>query len=196
MLPTPHVALVSPDAEDSKERVRNIELGSESAFSALYDRTSALLNGLALRVTRDATAAEDTTLDVFTQARRPAERYDPKAGTPVAWPHHRTRSRAIDRLRARHRPELEAIDLAVHVSSSGPRPEDDAPAHRRAIVVEALLRLFRDQQRVVELAYFSGLSHTRTAARLEQPLGTVKTRVRLGMQELRRRLDRARIAPL
>lgn len=168
----------------------------ENAFSEFYEKTCAIVNGLATRITGDPTTAEDVTVDVFAQVWESAGRYDSAVGSPEAWILNMTRSRAIDRLRsraARTRTRQEAIDSAEHVASFEPSPEESyAVTERRDIITDALTRLAPERRRVIELAYFSGFSHADIAARLDQPLGTVKTRARLGMMELRQALDRTR----
>ena len=168
----------------------------ENAFCELYEKTCAIVNGLATRITGDPATAEDVTVDVFAQVWDSAERYDSAVGSPEAWILNMTRSRAIDRLRSRAagtRSGHEPIESAEHVPSFEPTPEESyAVTERRGIITDALTRLAPERRRVIELAYFSGFSHADIAARLDQPLGTVKTRARLGMMELRQVLDRTR----
>jgi RNA polymerase sigma-70 factor (ECF subfamily) len=169
--------------------IRRVAEGDQSAVGELYDATSRLVYGLALRILSDAGAAEEVTIDVFAQVWRQAASYDPRRGTPSAWLLTLARSRAIDRLRsgAQERRRAEPLEVVEATQpSSGESPEESAAeAERRALVRSALDALPREQREVIELAYFGGLSHSEIAARLDQPLGTVKTRIRLAMGRLR-----------
>jgi RNA polymerase sigma-70 factor (ECF subfamily) len=168
--------------------------GDQSALARLYDRTSAQVNGLAERILGEPGAAEEVTIDVYLQVWRSAGSYDPARGTPLAWLLTVARSRAIDRLRALggHRRSSDPLESARAVASGQPGPEEDsAVAQRRRLVQAALTRLGPSQRQAIELAFFAGLSHSEIAAELGEPLGTVKTRVRLGMIRLRELLGLA-----
>jgi RNA polymerase sigma-70 factor (ECF subfamily) len=156
----------------------------------LYDQTSHLVYGLALRIVRDEPAAEDVVIEVYTHAWRTAAAFEPKRGTASAWLLTLTRSRAIDALRARRRNRVqEPLEAAIDIQSDAPGPEDlNVAAERQRFIIGALEALVLEQREAIELAYFGGLSHSEIAARLEQPLGTVKTRIRLGMMKLRETL--------
>jgi RNA polymerase sigma-70 factor (ECF subfamily) len=174
--------------KDLAALVGRIAQGEQEALAALWDETSSSVYGLALRVLRDPPAAEEVTIEVYTQVHRQAALYDPGRGTPTAWLLTLARSRAIDRLRAesqrRQREDpLETIEaLPTDVAS----PEEaSAAAELRRTVRAALLALSPEQRRVVEIAYYSGLSHSEIAAELGEPLGTVKTRIRTAMMRLR-----------
>ncbi len=168
--------------------------GDESAFADLYDRSSALVNGLVFRMLRDTAAAEDVTLDVYMQVWRQATRYDAARGSVRAWLLLLARSRALDSLRAsasepRHRDPLETASM---VPSTDPTPEEhSAISHRRLIVQRACAGLAAEQRQAIELAYFGGLSHSEIASTLGQPLGTIKTRIRAGMTRLRQALGQS-----
>jgi len=157
-------------------------------LTTLYDSTSRLVFGLVLRILNDRSTAEEVLLDVYTQVWRQASSYDSKRGAPLAWMMTIARSRAIDRLRSgrqeqQNREPLESIGEA---RSKGESPEEATEiSERQKIVREALDTLSTEQREVLELAYFSGLSHSEIALQLGQPLGTVKTRTRLGMMKLR-----------
>jgi len=162
--------------------------GDAGALAEVYDGTASLVYGLARRILGDAGAAEEITEDVYIQVWRQAARYDAARGGVVRWLLTITRSRAIDRLRAgissrtRHAPLEDASD----VCDSRPEPEHAAWAgERRTLVRVALAGLSAEQRHVIELAFFGGLSHAEIADRLGAPLGTVKTRIRLGMEHLR-----------
>lgn len=142
---------------------------------------------LALRIVHERDIAEDVVIEVYAQVWGQAQTYDSQRGTPLAWLLTLTRSRAIDLLRSRQRNSKdEPIEQAQHVSADTPSPEDTSEARERQRVVQkALASLSEEQRQLIELAYFSDLSHSEIAARVGQPLGTVKTRIRLGMLRLR-----------
>ena len=164
--------------------------GDQTGLAELYDATSPLVFGLALRILGDRNEAEDAVVEVYAQAWRDAHSYDPHRGTPGSWLLPLTRSRAIDMLRARRRKRAtDPIESADEVQADTPSPEDaTADAERHHLLRCALQDLNAEQRHAIELAYFSGLSHTEIAMQLGQPLGTVKTRIRLGMMRLRESL--------
>ena len=165
--------------------------GDQSALSKLYDSTARLVYGLVLRILNEAPSAEEVLLDVFTQVWRQASQYDGKRGAPLAWIMTIARSRAIDRLRSTRQEQQrrEPLDSVEVARSDSTDPEQDSViAERRLMVKRALAGLAPEQREVIELAYYSGMSHSEIAARLGQPLGTVKTRTRLGMIRLREAL--------
>lgn len=167
--------------------------GDQQAFSQLYDRSSGLLYTLALRILGHRDEAADLLQEVYLEVWRKVARYDIGRGTPVAWLITLTRSRAIDRLRARGaRPSAaESLDnaSAAQVPDRGQGPFEAHADHEiRERVSRALSSLPPPQQQAIELAYYEGLTHMEIAARLNQPLGTVKTRIKLGMAKLRETL--------
>lgn len=156
------------------------------ALADLYDRYARVSLALAGRILGDRSEAEDVLQIVFTRVWQEAGRYDPARGSATAWLLSLVRNGAIDRLRRREalqRATLHAIDQSASGSSSD-APEG-APAEEKAKLARAVAELPSDQRQVIELAYFEGLSQTQIAQRLGEPLGTVKTRVRLGMNKLR-----------
>jgi len=168
--------------------IRRAAEGDETALADLYDGTSQFVYSLALRILGDSMAAEEACIDVYHQVWRQAATYDPQRGTPLAWLLMLTRSRAIDRRRAsRHQREWEEpLDTTLSVQSCAEDPEEDAIiAERCRLVQKALACLKPEQREPIELAYFFGLSQSEIANRLQQPLGTIKTRIRLGMMKLR-----------
>lgn len=165
--------------------------GDQSALTELYDATSRLVFGLILRVVTDRSSAEEVLLDVYTQVWRQASSYDSKRGAPLAWLMTIARTRGIDRLRAGKHENLnrDSLDAIGEITATTASPEaDSVSAERRRLVRSALDTLSPEQREVIELAYFSGLSHSEIALKLGQPLGTVKTRTRLGMIKLREML--------
>jgi len=171
--------------------VGQVAAGDQSALATLYDTTNRLVYGLVLRVLRDASTAEEVLLDVYTQVWRQAASYDTGRGTPLAWLTTIARSRAIDRLRSgwQDQQRKEPLESLGEAPASAASPEDlTVASERQRFVRTALETLSPEQREVIELAYYSGLSHSEIAAKLNQPLGTVKTRTRLGMMKLREAL--------
>jgi RNA polymerase sigma-70 factor (ECF subfamily) len=171
--------------------VERVATGDQSALATLYDATNRLIYSLILRVLGDMSSAEEALIDVYTQVWRQAASYDANRGAPLAWMATIARSRAIDRLRSSWQDQRrkEPLDVLGDAPSNSASPEETAAASERQMLVrEALNVLTFEQRQVIELAYYSGLSHSEIAEKLNQPLGTVKTRTRLGMMKLREAL--------
>jgi RNA polymerase sigma-70 factor, ECF subfamily len=162
--------------------------GDEAALSTLYDRYSAMLFGMLMRILRDQQAAEEVLQDLFLQLWRNAAQFDSKRGSLPAWLMVIGRNRAISRLRGRRDREVleeEEGDYA-NTFASGQNIEDEAVRAQLARNVSAALeQLPSEQKQAVELAYFEGMTQSEIANRTGIPLGTVKTRVRTAMQTLR-----------
>ena len=174
--------------QDWASLIKRVADGDQSALTLLYDSTSRLVFGLVLRVVTDRATAEEVLLDVYTQVWRQASSYDSKRGAPLAWMMTIARTRGIDRLRSgKHEHQYkESLDAIGEVTATTASPEaDTVSSERRQLVRTALDSLSVEQREVIELAYYSGLSHSEIALQLGQPLGTVKTRTRLGMMKLR-----------
>jgi RNA polymerase sigma-70 factor (ECF subfamily) len=175
----------SAEEEQWRGWIGRMAEADETALGALYDATGALVHGLVLRILGDAAAAEEVTADVYMQAWRQAERYDHGRGAASTWLLTLARSRAIDRLRrAQNRRREEPLTDQILLDRRPDPLEASASAERRSFVRAALGRLNPQQKLAIELAFFDGLSHAEVAARLGEPLGTVKTRIRLGMLKL------------
>jgi RNA polymerase sigma-70 factor (ECF subfamily) len=185
---------VQPPNEDWAEWVREAANGDQAALARLYDSTNRMVYGLILRIVSNTHTAEEVLLDVYLQIWRKAEAYDAGKGTVLAWLFTIARSRAIDALRSRASRESgqqDPLDTAAAAVDRSPSPEENSSiSQRRQFVQECLAELSPDQRQAIELAYFRGLSHSEIAETLKQPLGTVKTRVRLGMARLRESLGR------
>ena len=181
-------AVTPPSHEQEWETlIHRMARGDQQALGTFYDTTSSLVYGLALRILGNTASAEDVTLDVYMQVWRQAAVYNAQRGTPVAWLFMLTRSRAIDLLRSQVQEQKHTASLEVaetYTMASTPE-ESTVVTERRRLVQAAFATLVPEQREVLDLAYFSGLSHGDIAARLGVPLGTVKTRIRLGMARLR-----------
>lgn len=168
--------------------ISRIALGDQQAMTALYNGTSKLVFGLVLRILNDRGLAEEVLLDVYAQVWRQANRYDTSRGAPLGWITTIARSRAIDRLRSeRHNlQEFELNEATAREPSLHASPDlASEAAEKRRFVRAALESLPVEQREVIELSYFAGLTQSEIAVKLNQPLGTVKTRTRLGMMKLR-----------
>jgi RNA polymerase sigma-70 factor, ECF subfamily len=178
-----------------REMIERIGRGDQSAFSALYDRLSRPLYSLALRMLGDAGDAQDALQDVFLQIWSRAATYNPEQSTVFSWTVLLTRSRVIDRLRARKR-RLRVVDSAtgdedadVADASTMESAADTADKNAEAARVRSVLNNLPSEQReAIELAFFGHLTHHEIAARLGEPLGTIKARIRRGLLKLRERL--------
>jgi RNA polymerase sigma-70 factor (ECF subfamily) len=156
------------------------------ALARFYDRYAPLAFALILRIVRDRTDASEVLQDVFWEAWEAAAAYDPARGTPEAWVAVRARARAIDRVRSlRRRHEMFALPVNEGVVSEEAGPDPAESAEVRGAVRSALGQLSEVQREAIELAYYAGLTQAEIAARTGQPLGTVKTRIRLGLERLR-----------
>ncbi len=177
--------------QDWTALIKRVAEGDQTALATLYDTTSRVVFGLILRILNDRSTAEEVLLDVYTQVWRQAALYDRSRGAPLAWLMTIARSRAIDRFRSGRLDQQarEPLDNLLDLSAATPTPEETtALSERQRLVKSALNMLSPEQREVIELAYYSGLSHSEIALKLGQPLGTVKTRTRLGMMKLREAL--------
>ena len=182
---------VPPSAD--AELVSRAARGDERAIGLLYDRYGGVLYAVAYRIVGQPADAEEVVLEAFAQAWREAARFEAGRGSVAGWLTMIARSRALDLVRARSRRDRMTASATADRPDASPgmsefRP-DPAKAldhdERRQQVQQALATLSPPQRQAIELAYFEGLSQSEIAERLRQPLGTVKTRVRLGMQKMR-----------
>lgn len=170
--------------------IQQVAKQDRNAFSQLYDRCSSLVFSLALRMLKARSDAEDLLQEVFVQIWRQAANYNEERGSPEAWIINIARSRAIDKLRSIRRMEKSFVltDDPARAESSENVESSAAESETRLTMNSALANLPETQRKVLELAYFDGLTQTEIAKRLAEPLGTVKTRMRSGIQRLREML--------
>lgn len=172
-----------------------IARGDVSSFEALYDRYSPTIYALLLRILTNPDDAQEVLQETFVKAWTSAKMFDAVRGSEIAWLISIARSRGIDRLRARrvrHEREDEAgRELSIHATFIERKTgADEAIRSEQRVAVRGALAELPDAQRTaLELAYFEGLSQSEIAAKLNEPLGTIKTRMQLGMKKLRDRLE-------
>ena len=184
--------------ESDRTLIQQIGAGDQRAFGLLYDRYKTLVFSLAVKITGNNETAEDIALDVFTQIWKNAKKYHPEKGSVKGWIASFARYRSIDTLR-RHkvrsdinRPQWSDIQLET-------LPADDNTgealelAETRKKVSNAIAKLPENQQEVLAMAYYKGYTHRQIAEALNEPLGTIKTRIRLGLQKLRQMFKNEKI---
>ena len=168
--------------------MRLVALGDHDAFLVLYDRHAPAALGVALRMTRSPEAAEEIVQEAFVKLWRRAGTYDAARGSLRTFVLGVVRNRAIDALRSHNvRARRHASDEGLEEThEASERTEDEATRREEAATLRAALgRLPRYQSRAIELAFFAGLSHREIAAQLDMPIGTVKGRIRSGIDKLR-----------
>ena len=181
----------SSPGETDRALIARVEARDADALAALYDRYGARLLGLAARILGDTGEAEEVLQEVFLFVWRAAATFDPARGSVLAWLLVATRSRAIDRLRTR-RPAARAGLTRVDRVPDKPDPRDveadSATREWETLCRAAIAELPPEQRLALELAYFEGLTHQEISQKTSTPLGTVKTRVRLGLMKLKDRI--------
>jgi RNA polymerase sigma-70 factor (ECF subfamily) len=191
-----NVSSSSPSSPSGREEflrslVQNVARGDETSMAALYDASRDVVYAVALRILADPADAEEVTFDTYIQVWRSASTFSGERGSAMAWLVTMARSRALDRARSieRRKKEQSVADVP-EIASKDRTPEElslQSQAQKR--VAAAMGRLSPDQRRAIELAFYSGLTHSELAETLGEPLGTVKTRIRLGMLKLREALS-------
>ncbi|MGH9238865.1 MAG: sigma-70 family RNA polymerase sigma factor [Vicinamibacterales bacterium] len=178
--------MAAPQAD--ADLLRRLATGDREAVAELYDRHAARVHGLAYRIVRNSSDAEDVVQEVFCQAWRTAPNYEASRGTVAGWLLMMARTRAIDRVRARQARHDAGIepDPETIPSTAAPVPEQLIANQQTSRILGAMVALPVEQKTALELAYFEGLTQSEIAERLRIPLGTVKTRIRAALAFLRR----------
>jgi RNA polymerase sigma-70 factor (ECF subfamily) len=176
-----------------RELLAAIGRGEKQALAGLYDQLAGPLYSLAYRMLGDVGEAQDLVQDIFLQVWRTATTYEPGRGSVFTWMATLTRNRAIDRIRMRKRRNELLGNAAPELQPSALGGEEDSAGslwlHEKSTAVRAALaELAPDQRQAIELAYFSGLTQQEIAAKLSEPLGTIKARIRRGLLRLKDRL--------
>jgi len=172
--------------EGDKDVLSRIASGDQQALKLLYGQVSDRAMAIALRVVKDRSEAEDVVQEAFVEVWKRAKQFDPTRGGAAAWVITIAKNRAIDRVRARGSSARTIQSVASEPAAPpAPAPLEIAEQRRdRERVLDALGRLPAEQRRAVELAYFDGLTQSEIASEIKEPLGTVKTRIRLAMAKL------------
>jgi RNA polymerase sigma-70 factor, ECF subfamily len=185
--PPDYISEIEARSQEWAALIHRVAAGDHDALTTLYDATNRFIYGLLLRILGNTATAEEVLLDVYVQLWRQAGNYDTQRGNPRAWLVMMARSRAIDRMRAEGQAARRGAQLeeAATIAATHDAEWMTTHAEMQRLVCKALEALSPEQREVIELAFYSGLTHSEIAARLEQPLGTVKTRARRGMIKLR-----------
>ena len=172
---------------DDAVLLRSIQSGDQQAVAALYDRYSGPAYGLAFRITNDGTLAEDVVQDAFVSVWKQAARFDAARGQVKSWLMTIVHHKAIDAVRRRaNRNERALPDGPGDFATDHGRPHEETASSMDAAAVRAAVKhVPDDQRRTIEMAYFEGLTHIEIAERMKVPLGTVKSRLRIGLEKMR-----------
>jgi RNA polymerase sigma-70 factor (ECF subfamily) len=183
-------AKVRVPEEDWVRLVQSIADGDQLALHSLYERTHRFVFTLIVRIINNRETAEELTLDVFYDVWRRASSYDPADGSVVGWIMNQARSRAIDRFRFEHRKKRcsDFVDSPLSTTAANDPERACHLEEQGRLLRNALEALTREERQVIETAFFSELTYLEVAAKLNQPLGTVKTRIRSGLGKLRQAL--------
>ena len=175
--------------QDWAALVQSIAAGDQLALHALYERAHRVVFTLIMRITANRETAEELTIDVFHDIWRRASHYDAANGTVLAWIMNQARSRAIDRLRFESRKKRSQGGDVPPMAEAAADPSDVLELRQQGESLRAALAaLTPDERRAIETTFFGGFTHAEAAVRLNQPLGTIKTRIRSGLHKLRHRL--------
>ena len=168
--------------------VQSIAAGDQLALHALYERAHRLVFTLIIRITANRETAEELTVDVLHDIWRRSSGYDPANGTVLGWIMNQARSRAIDRLRFENRKKRSGGNVEP-MAEAAADPRDVLELREQGESLRAALAALTPAERqAIEMTFFAGLTHAEAAARLDQPLGTIKTRIRSGLHKLRHTL--------
>jgi RNA polymerase sigma-70 factor (ECF subfamily) len=175
--------------QDWAKLVQSIAAGDQLALHALYEMAHRSVFTLAMRITANRETAEEVTIDVFHDVWRRASHYDTANGTVLGWIMNQARSRAIDRLRFDSRKKRSDSGDVQPPAEAAADPSDVIELREQRVALErALAALTPWEREAIETTFFGGLTHAEAAARLNQPLGTIKTRIRSGLHKLRHAL--------
>ena len=175
--------------QDWATLVQSIAAGDQLALHALYERAHRVVFTLIMRITANRETAEELTIDVFHDVWRRASRYDAANGTVLGWIMNQARSRAIDRLRFESRKKRSHGGDVQPLAEVAADPRDVLELREQGESLRAALAVLTpDERQAIETTFFAGLTHAEAAARLNQPLGTIKTRIRSGLHKLRHAL--------
>ena len=184
---------VRPDVDG--DLLARLYAGDLSALEALYAGHSAYVMAVSLRILRNREEAEEVVQDVFWQLWKGRVRYDARRGRLATWLFSIARSRALDKLRSRRGPsDSDPVHLLDQLAGSEDPELDTFSRERQARVLGALEELSAEQRNAIELAFYGGLSHSEIAQHIGEPLGTVKSRIKRGMERLREILAGVRVA--
>ena len=185
------ISSVNDDSSQTNEMdlLRRVARGDRDAFAQLYDQFSGVLYATTLKILQDAKEAEDVLQEVFLQIWDKAGNYDSDLGKPLTWIITLARHRAIDRLRSTQRRYKLVEDATPELAENAQRELESADADQNKIVRQAVKALPPEQRQAIELAFFGGLTQDEISANLQQPLGTIKARIRRGMLKLRASLE-------
>jgi RNA polymerase sigma-70 factor (ECF subfamily) len=172
--------------QDWATLVQSIAAGDQLALHALYEMAHRIVFTLIVRIPANRETAEELTIDVFHDVWRHASRYDAANGTVLGWIMNQARSRAIDRLRFDSRKKRSDGSVVPPLAEVAPDPRDVLELREQGEWLRtALAELTPGERQAIEMTFFAGLTHAEAAARLNQPLGTIKTRIRSGLHKLR-----------
>jgi RNA polymerase sigma-70 factor (ECF subfamily) len=175
------------------ELLRQIAAGDRVSFAEFYDRHSPLMFSVACRILRDTSEAEDVLQEAFVQIWEKAAKFDPKLGKANSWAAILVRNKAVDRIRASQRRTRLAEEAGAEQVIAG-NVDDTANeavyGHEKTLLIQsAIVELPGEQRQAIELAYFSGLTQDEISKKLNQPLGTIKARIRRGLLKMRDQLE-------
>ena len=185
-----HTAKFRVPEKDWVALIRAIAIGDQVALHSLYERTHRIIFTLIARITNNPETAEELTVDVFCDVWRKASSYDPANGSVVGWIMNQARSRAIDRFRFEHRKKRvkSYVETPLQTSASND-PHRVCELEEQGRFLRAALELLTpEERRAIETAFFLELTYEEAATRLNQPIGTIKARIRSGLGKLRQAL--------
>ena len=175
------------------ELLQRIAAQDREAFAEFYDRHAPLMFSVACKVLNDANEAEDVLQETFVQLWEKARNFDPRLGKPASWMATLTRNRAIDRIRASQRRsrlmEQAGAEFSIVAEGAPSVNEQIHGADNSRLIQNAIVDLPAEQRRAIELAYFGGLTQSEISEKLNEPVGTIKARIRRGLLKLRDQLE-------